>query len=518
MATVAPMFHARHCIGLGLCRFLGLACLICLAPQMAQAQDRLPKPLAEGSEHEPEATELDEAATATLVSCYKNSEHWLQQAVLLLSLNHYWAPKGSEMVLDALQQKDTRLRALGLETLLRCEHGLLPKVVSPRLLEELIKKQLNEKNPHFKQRLQQALDRIAPTAKARSKAEWNNWWQGVSKEWQPQAWQAKSSTGKPSTGRTVLGMADRASNLHIKGLDLAICIDSTSKMQPTINAIAKSIGQMTDILQGISPKLRLALVHYKDKDSMGKVSADVIIPLHKNIRAVHEKLLKLPASGGNMDPAETVWDGMNLTLNAKLKWRKDSNKLVLLVSDAPCHSEKTYCHPGNTYPASKDYVEVLKLVREAYGNPGKIHSKGHTGPIPEATPFITATIGVSMKIEPEYLETLLKNPTYQKIWERWQKASKNMREQFTEIAQAGGGVYKEITYKVEAPPPLKGSKKDRKKAMEAANVVDDLAAAATVKEIINHIMVLSFGTKYRNEMETFVQVYYDYKDAGFIRK
>ena len=46
------------------------------------------------------------------------------------------------MILLALRDKDARLRAYGLESLLRSEKGLLPNVVSPELFSELINKQL----------------------------------------------------------------------------------------------------------------------------------------------------------------------------------------------------------------------------------------------------------------------------------------------------------------------------------------------------------------------------------------
>ncbi len=391
---------------------------------------------------------LGKAATTSLLKRYMKAEHWVQKAVILLSLNQYWAPVGSDMVLDALQQKDARLRALGLEALLRSEEDLLPKVVSAELLEELIKRQLNEKNPHFKKRLQLALERVVPQAEASSKSEWIKWWQGAKESWQPQPWQPKPSDDEPGERRSVASMADRAFNLYDKGLDLAICIDSTGSMQSTIDLVAGAIGQMVDILQGLSPKFRLALVHYKDAGNMGKISGAVISPLNKNIKSVRKKLIKLIASGGNASIDESVLDGLQLTLDPKLKWKKDSNKLVILIGDAPSHFD--------------NQDKINELVKEAYEKPGKLFSRGTTGPLPDATPFITSAMGVVMEYHPGYLKRMRKNPRFNEAWEEWQA----MRKQFAHIANIGGGVYSEITFKVRMRPREELSKKEMKKFME----------------------------------------------------
>ena len=62
------------------------------------------------------------------------------------------------------------------------------------------------------------------------------------------------------------------------------------------------------MLRGIAPKLRVGLVHYKEKGDFGdgdKRGAKVITPLSKNVATARKKLLKLKAKGGGDLPEAT---------------------------------------------------------------------------------------------------------------------------------------------------------------------------------------------------------------------
>ena len=313
----------------------------------------------------PPAVPLSKAATAAIKVRYLAAEHWMHKAVSLMSLNHYWAPVGSEMILKALQDKDNRLNAFGLEALRRSEKGLLPTVVSPALLEELIGKQLREKNELYHKRLLEVLSRIAPEAKAKAKdkSDWQRWWRENKKTWQPKPWTPKDD--KPqNSGGTVVVAADRALDLHDAGLDLAICIDSTGSMQSTINALADALGHMVDLLDGISPRFRLGLVHYKDGKELDKNGAEIILPLSKNVRNARKKLLKLRAFGGG-DLPEAVLGGMAVTYSRRMKWKAETNKLVIVIGDAPPHDG--------------DEAKAIKLAEEAYKTPDRVGDKPTTG-------------------------------------------------------------------------------------------------------------------------------------------
>ena len=183
----------------------------------------------------------------------------------------------------------------------------------------------------------------------RAFGEWVRWWRANRDQHAPAAWQAIEQP-KADAGGTAAA-ASRAFDLYQAGLELMICIDSTGSMQPTIDALALALGDMVDILDGISPKLRLGIVHYKDEGELGSAGAKVVQPLNKNVKTARKKLEKLRAFGGG-DLPEAVLGGLDLALHKKMKWRPDANKLVIVIGDAPPHPHQT--------------KQLIELARAAY--------------------------------------------------------------------------------------------------------------------------------------------------------
>jgi hypothetical protein len=429
----------------------------------------------------PPAPALGKAATEAIHARYLSAEHWVQKAVLLLSLNHYWHPVGSEMVLDALRSKDL-LPAFGVESLLRCQEGLLPSVVSHELLDELISGQLDVRQELFRKRLLEVLPRIVPDAAAETRADWEKWWRGAKDTWQPAPW--KPATVEPASSKTVVSVADRAFDLYDRGLDLTICIDSTGSMQPTIDALAEALGQMVDILRGISPKFRLGLAHYKDEGELGKTGAKPIQPLTRNIAAAQKQLQKLRAFGGG-DLPEAVLGGLELALSRAMRWQPEANKLVILIGDAPPHD--------------RDTEKVIELARSAHKDPGGVPGRPTTGPrSKDIEPFVVSAIGVFVK-----LGAGLPKP---QGYDQFLKSQETMREDFGKIAQAGGGVFVDVEFLFTKPLAASASER-REKSKEAAETI----ASQATRKIVEHVLVLSFGSKFAREMREFVRIYYDYQ-------
>lgn len=91
-----------------------------------------------------------------------------------------------------------------------------------------------------------------------------------------------------------------------------------------------------------------------------------------------------------------------------------------------------------------------------------------------------------------------------------------MREDFTAIAQAGGGVYVEVEFTFTDEPPPASGKERKEKAKEQEKARDQVASGAT-RRIVEHILVLSFGEQFAAEMREFVRIFYEYKGAGLIK-
>lgn len=444
-------------------------------------------------ESSPPPLALGKAATEALKARYQTSEHWVQKTVILLSLNHYWHPVGSDIIFAAVRDKDVRLRAFGIEALLRSEDGSLPNVVSPELLEELISKQLNQRNSHYRERLLEALARIAPKAGAKTKSEWRKWWRGAKENWQPGKWQPKEKAAG-NNGRTVVGVAERAFDLYSSGLELVICIDSTGSMQPTINAVADALGQMVDILGGISPKFRLGVVHYKDWDDFGRLGAKVIVPLVKNVAAARKRLVKLRANGGG-DLPEAVVGGLEMALGPKMKWNTEANRIVILIGDAPPHAA--------------DASKCVDLARAAHEDPQSLSKRPTTGARSKAKPrpFITSAIGVFLKLGPGFENDA--------GYDDFMNSQKRMKQDFADIAKAGGGVFVKLEFNIRKGRPSRAERKEAKAKKKAKG--GNTRAATATQNIVEHILVLSFGSRFAREMRAFVRIFYAYKGAGLFK-
>ncbi|MEC9046637.1 MAG: vWA domain-containing protein [Planctomycetota bacterium] len=431
---------------------------------------------------------LGKGATEALVARYAAAAHWVQKVVVLLSLNAHWHPAGAEMLVAAMRERDPRLRVFGLEALLRSDEGLLPSVATTALLDELVQRQLGSSNERYRSRVELALARLAPDAGVSGKRGWARWWRENREQHAPAAW---AEAAQPSgDGGGTAAAANRAFDLYQSGLELMICIDSTGSMQPTIDALAVALGDMVDILDGISPKLRLGIVHYKDAGELGASGAKVIQPLNKNIKTARKKLEKLRAFGGG-DLPEAVLGGLDLALHKKMKWRPDANKLVIVIGDAPPHPQQ-----------ASQLVELAQAAYERPGQHGLDRSKPVTGARKKSTPFLTSTMGVFLKFGPGVPVQGL---------QQFQASQERMRADFERVAAAGGGVFVEVEFVIDSVQPK--TSKERRAEREAGG---GLADAAT-RKIVEHILVLSFGERFRVEMRDFVRVFYEYKEAGLIR-
>lgn len=469
---------------------------------LVPAQD---KP-AEKAEPERKPIPWSKAATESLVARYKSADHWLQKAVILLTLQEWWSPEGAEMLRQAFEDKDRRMAAFALEALHRADKTLLPMVVDAELLGELIDKQLDRKNQHYRKRLLEALALIAPEAKAEKKSDWEKWWRKAKKEYTPKAsaWKPRPIPEEQKQGGTVTAV-DRAFDLYQHGLDMVLCVDSTGSMQPTIDAIKDGLDQMVDLVDGLSPKYRLGVVHYKDEGNMGEVSAAMVQPLTKGLKRARKELSKLRAGGGNASLPEHMLDGVKVSFDPKMRWDPDANKVLVLVGDAPCLE-------GQLGP-------IVELLKQARNDPAKLNVTGRptTGkPKSEFRPYVTACIGVFV----EYSERLMKeiradhakNKTTDALennLRRWEASKARVRKEYPELAEAGGGTYQVLTFTArhESEQP----KKPQRRRRAPAEVPE------AIQNVVAHILVLSFGKEYAPQMRDFAGIYFRYKADKLFR-
>ncbi len=167
--------------------------------------------------------------------------------------------------------------------------------------------------------------------------------------------------------------------------------------------------------------------------------------------------------------------------------------LVILIGDAPPHDA--------------DASKCVDLVRTAHDDPASQSKRPTTGPRAKAKPrpFITSAIGVVVKLGPGFEN----DPGY----DDFINSQKRMQQDFADIAKAGGGVYVKLQFNVKKGRAPRAAKKKVKGKKKGGNTV----AATATQKIVEHILVLSFGSKFAREMRAFVRIFYAYKGAGMFK-
>jgi hypothetical protein len=107
---------------------------------------------------------------------------------------------------------------------------------------------------------------------------------------------------------------------------------------------------------------------------------------------------------------------------------------------------------------------------------------------------MTSTIGVILRFPPEL-----------RVAREFMESQRQMQEAFRKIAKAGGGVYAEIAFDMVVNKKGQLMPKDANKGGGAA------------KQMVEHILALSFGLQFEREMRDFVKIYYDYQAVKFFK-
>lgn len=440
------------------------------------AQNPPAKPASKPASAPAQPADLDELETKKLVSRFRETEHWALKAIALVSLGPRWHPAGAAIVEESLEQKDLRLKAYAAEALLRCDVPCLHWVLTPDLVTAVIAQAQAAKNSYFQDRLLTILRTAFPEVKGKDTktwkpAQWSQWWSEARAGYAVEPWpgaapRPKSLESEKSTTSVADRFVTRAVDLNIAGLDVAICIDSTGSMQPTINAARDGLAEIVSLLRALSPKFRLGLVHYKDKEDI-KNGAKMLSPLTTQIADVQEMLNKLIAAGGG-DIPEAVDAGLELALDASsLGWTPQANKVIVIIGDAPPHPENV--------------AATVKLAKGAFEKPfGKDQVlTGDAKTIKNSNrPFVISTIAINGT--PDTLSA------------------------FQQIAAAGGGMC--------ATMAIAAAEGKGKNGGGGATRQGD-----ATRGIVQHILTLTFGRALAAQTGIFVNIYQDYRRAEFFR-
>ncbi len=157
-------------------------------------------------------------------------------------------------------------------------------------------------------------------------------------------------------GRSLRGLSGalkkRISHLRRTGLEIALCLDSTSSMGETIRHAKGSLKTIFLLLKDLVPSARIAILTYRDKSDAYVVRKT---RLGVNLWEGLSFLSSVVAEGGGDFP-EAV--DQALTIANRLPWKRSSTKVILLVGDAPPHE----------YPGMAQALRIAKIFKDRGGS------------------------------------------------------------------------------------------------------------------------------------------------------
>ncbi|WP_420641703.1 vWA domain-containing protein [Candidatus Leptofilum sp.] len=119
-------------------------------------------------------------------------------------------------------------------------------------------------------------------------------------------------------------------------LDLVLLVDVTGSMASEIIHLQASLPELTTDLSALSElaTLRLGLVTYRDQ---GKTDTTQLFDFTEDASLFANQIASLTAVGGG-DYPEAVASGLDQAV-FNLDWRTDSTKLLIIIGDAPPHTQ-----------------------------------------------------------------------------------------------------------------------------------------------------------------------------------
>ncbi|MCZ6835128.1 MAG: VWA domain-containing protein [Planctomycetota bacterium] len=158
-----------------------------------------------------------------------------------------------------------------------------------------------------------------------------------------------------------IALEDYLATLGKRKLDLAIVLDCTASMAQELAQAQGGIDDMMMFVSDVVADLRIAIIGYRDRQDEFKTKA---WDFTSSLETARKQLWQLTAEGGGDNP-EAVQDALELAYT-KLSWRKDSDKTLVLVGDAPPHVGRgTSCI--NMAKRAHDIAELLTHVIQAAG-------------------------------------------------------------------------------------------------------------------------------------------------------
>ncbi len=402
-----------------------------------------------------------------LLAWEKHKSYWPIRALLLLELGPYVHPVAAPVFVDAIGGREKRLHPYALKALMALGPDCLRSVLSAELMDKLITQLRRTKSQRMQTTLCRVLGEAFPELEAEKPKKYAAWWRELKPTYEPPPPPAPPKATAKDATVAMPAVVRKAFDISKAGLEMAIVMDSTGSMQPSIDATRDSVHSLVAILQGLTPKFRLGLVHYKDRGELGpkkglEAGADMLARLTSDVKRVHIRLAKLHASGGGDFP-ERVEAGLHAAYCSRMGWTRRANKVVVVVADAPPHPQMIAVAESMARLA---FIAPEEALRGRFSRIGDITPD--VGRRDEGVrPFMTSCLLVGIGgARPQTLNPMKK------------------------IAEAGGGV---------AIPLGHGQ------------------GPAAITALVTQLVELSFGPRFRTQVRRLVRTYVEWQEDGYFK-
>lgn len=149
------------------------------------------------------------------------------------------------------------------------------------------------------------------------------------------------------------------------GNDVVLIIDTTNSMTNDIQNLKEKKDEILQKLKDKSnhPDLKLSLIAYRDKNN--SYMAKIVRDFTTSARSFGGAIDELNAGEGNKDIPEAILDALDLA-DTKLSWRENTNKSVILASDAPgfpvSHSNQTFEQVIEKYIQKNHQIAIYSIL------------------------------------------------------------------------------------------------------------------------------------------------------------
>lgn len=125
-----------------------------------------------------------------------------------------------------------------------------------------------------------------------------------------------------------------ARDLRWRGIDLVLCYDSTGSMIPVIRAVKQRLDLLIREASRIVPNLRMSLFTYRDEGEEYIFYGTPLTYAMDNLKS----FVQVAEANRGGDLPEAITETVDAAIR-QLDWRKDAQKVIVVIGDAPYHPE-----------------------------------------------------------------------------------------------------------------------------------------------------------------------------------